>query len=187
MHQKLGLDFELIRKLRPEYFAKYGTTLKGLQINHGVNPDDYLAFTHQIPLQNYLHEDKELHSLLQSLPQVKWVFTNSDAYHAGRVLDILNIRDCFAGIIDIYATGFNCKPDPVAFQTAMALSGVDDPTSCVFIDDLERNTLAAKKLGFFTILVAPNPSSLGNNNIHHIGNIHELTAFPGLWNKTNEG
>ena len=54
MQERLGFTKEQIETVREKYFREYGTTLRGLQANHDVNMDDYLAFVHGIAL-----EDKE--------------------------------------------------------------------------------------------------------------------------------
>ena len=45
-----GLDGLSSRALQKYYYQRYGTTLKGLMEEHGVDPDDFLDFAHQIDL-----------------------------------------------------------------------------------------------------------------------------------------
>ena len=180
LHEKMGFDDKLIPTIRQEYYTRYGTTLKGLQINYNVNPDEYLEFTHDLPLESYLQKDPSLRSLLESLPQAKWVFTNSDSKHANRILEILGIEGCFQGIIDIYATNFHCKPEEIAFRKAMEIAGINTPSACVFVDDNERNILSAQKMGFFSILINDNQQTQ-EGIVHQIKTIHNLVTFPELW------
>ncbi len=56
-----------------------GTTMRGLQIHHQIDTDDYLAYVHDLPLHDYLYPNPQLRSLLTSLPQRRWIFTNADA------------------------------------------------------------------------------------------------------------
>ena len=42
--------------MREQYFVTFGTTLNGLRANHGVDPEEYLAFVHDIPLDRLLVE-----------------------------------------------------------------------------------------------------------------------------------
>lgn len=156
MAKRLGLPLDEIPDLRRSYFETYGTTLRGLQKHYQVDAEEYLAYVHDLPLESFLKPAPELRVLLLSLPQRKWVFTNADADHARRVLAVLELSDCFHGIIDVHALGFACKPEPAAYQTALTLAGESQPQRCVFIDDSPRNLAAAAALGFRTVLVGTN-------------------------------
>jgi len=180
--ERMGFPEEDVDTLRHEYFVTYGTTLSGLLINHPdrTNADDYLAFVHDIPLQDYIQPDPSLRALLLSLPQRRWIFTNSDDRHASRVLDMLGMRDCFKGVIDIRALGYTCKPVKDAYLRALALAGVSHPSRCLMFDDSPRNLAPARKLGFFTVLVGhhePDPSA--NTTISSLLDLPE--AMPELW------
>jgi putative hydrolase of the HAD superfamily len=160
----------------------YGTTLRGLLINHPerTNADEYLAFVHDIPLQDYIQPDPSLKVLLQSLPQRRWIFTNSDDRHAHRVLNTLGLSDCFEGIIDIRALGYTCKPVEDAYQRALVLAGETHPGRCILFDDSPRNLAPARALGFYTVLVGhhePDPSACRT-----INSLHALPeTMPELW------
>ena len=153
MLERLRLPSEKVPAMRKQYYETYGTTLRGLQIHHSVDPDDYLAFVHDLPLEEYLQPQPELRKILLSLPQRRWIFTNADAEHAQRVLSVLGLEDCFVGIIDIRATHFTCKPEIQAYQYALAFAGEQIAQSCVLFDDSLVNLRAAKGLGFRTVLI----------------------------------
>jgi len=153
MLERLRLPSEKVPAMRKQYYETYGTTLRGLQIHHSVDPDDYLAFVHDLPLEEYLQPQPELRKILLSLPQCRWIFTNADAEHAQRVLSALGLEDCFAGTIDIRATHFTCKPEIQAYQYALAFAGEQIAQSCVLFDDSLVNLRAAKGLGFRTVLI----------------------------------
>jgi pyrimidine 5'-nucleotidase len=97
--------------------------------------------------------DAELRKLLLSLRQRKFIFTNADAAHARRILTALNLQGVFDGIIDVRALEFHCKPEPMAYQMALALAGESLPQRCVYLDDSPRNLAPARAQGIFTILV----------------------------------
>lgn len=180
MIEELSIPAQEVPSLRDHYWTTYGTTLEGLRIHHQVEPDDYLDFVHNIPLEPYLKPDQALHKLLASLPQELWVFTNADHRHAARVLTYLGIRDLFQGVVDLYALDFVVKPNPPAYQKALQIAGADDPTACVLFDDLVPNLLAAKEFGFTTVLVGENGSVDGVDL--QIKNILEIgSKVPQLW------
>src|SRR5258706_12028603 len=35
-------------RVQKDYYRRYGTTLRGLMIEHGMQPDDFLDFVHEI-------------------------------------------------------------------------------------------------------------------------------------------
>ena len=184
MQRLIDLPITEIVRLRQDYLEKYGTTLRGLQAHYDVDVDEYLDFVHDLSLNKYIQPDPDLRMLLLSLPQRRWIFTNSDANHANRVLNILGINDCFEGIIDIRAIEFACKPDKIAYQRAMAVAADDDPTQCVIFDDALRNLSPARELGFFTVLVGKNGLELSVDRT--ISSLHELRdRIPELW-KNND-
>jgi putative hydrolase of the HAD superfamily len=180
MQGMIDLPIPEIVKLRQSYLDQYGTTLRGLQTHYDVDVDDYLEFVHDIPLEKYIQPDPELRTILLSLPQKRWIFTNADANHAHRVLNILGINDCFEGIIDIRAIDFVCKPDKLAYQKAMAVTTATDTTHCIIFDDALRNLYPAGELGFFTVLVGKNGQEPSINL--SITSMHELRkCMPELW------
>jgi putative hydrolase of the HAD superfamily len=180
MRERMGLPPEEITELRRSYFETYGTTLRGLQRHHQVDAYDFLAYVHDLPLEIYLKPDPQIRELLLRLPQSKWIFTNADADHSRRVLEILRLEDLFEGIADIHARRYFCKPEKEAYQAAMELAGETDPQRCVFLDDSPRNLAPARSMGFTTVLVGsrePHPAA------HHaVSSVKDLPqAMPELW------
>lgn len=153
MHEKLGFEKHEIEALRERYFREYGTTLRGLQANHHVDMDDYLAYVHDIPLENYLHPDPELCRSIEELPGQKFIFTNADNAHAERVTRALGVDGIFDGCIDVHMISPYCKPMPESFQLALRAAGEPQKRLCVLLDDQPRITRAARALGIFTVLV----------------------------------
>lgn len=152
MRNHMGIAEEDIPTLREKYFREYGTTLRGLQANHNIAADEFLAFVHDLPLRDYLTPDPTLRSVIASLPTRNLIFTNADSTHARRVLTALDLNDLFDTIVDVNAVAPYCKPMPASFQIAMRLAGESDPSKCVMIDDLTRTTRAARRAGLFSIL-----------------------------------
>jgi pyrimidine 5'-nucleotidase len=181
MLERLRIPPEQVSVIRHQYFETYGTTLRGLQLHYQVDADDFLAYVHDLPVDSILAPDPELHRLLQSLSLPKWIFTNADANHAGRVLSALGVSDCFNDIIDIRSMGYVCKPDPQAYQIALDRVGESAPERCVYLDDASRNLAPAYEMGFYTVLVSPDGSNPVAKRI--IGRPHDLPLImPELWN-----
>jgi putative hydrolase of the HAD superfamily len=180
MTELIGLPRNEIVALRQKYLETYGTTLRGLQHYYDVDTDEYLAFVHDLPLKNFIMPDPDLRTMLLSLPQHRWIFTNADGNHAKRVLNILGVSDCFDGIIDIHAIDFACKPEIIAYQRALVIVGEVDPNHCIIFDDSVRNLSPARQLGFYTVLVGKNgPEPVVDQAIT---SLHDLRSrMPELW------
>jgi putative hydrolase of the HAD superfamily len=165
MRDHLDIPEDEIPKLREKYFLEYGTTMRGLQAKHDIDSDDFLAFVHDLPLQDYLTPNPTLRSVIASLPTRNLIFTNADINHARRVLTVLELDDLFDTIVDVNAVAPYCKPMPKSFEIAMKIAGETDPSKCVMIDDITRTTRAAKDAGLFSIL-AHNSYVNGNADAH---------------------
>jgi putative hydrolase of the HAD superfamily len=150
---RLGVSVEEASALRAGYFRDYGTSLNGLRLHHAVEPHDYLAFVHDVPLEAYLAPDPGLRIMLGRLRLRPFIFTNADRRHAGRVLRVLDVADLVGPVIDIEALEWVNKPEPEAYRRALQLSGEPDPAACLVVDDQARNLDPAAALGMRTVLV----------------------------------
>lgn len=179
----MGFSLEEQAALRDRYFQEYGTTLRGLQIHHKVNAQEFLDYVHDVPVDAYIKPSHELEILLEELPQKKWIFTNADDAHAARVLNALGLNTCFDGIIDIHKLNYACKPLPQAYETALQMAGVDKPQECVFVDDMPRNLVPAKAMGFYTVLIDENglagSEEIWDCKVERVTDLRQ--AVPGLW------
>ncbi len=128
IHIRLGLEPEEIHRLQYQYFNTYGTTLRGLELNHGIDAQDYLDYVHDVPIEQILAPDPALFQVLSSYPQRKVIFTNSNKAHSRRVLAQVGIEDLIDDIVDIIDISPYCKPQTEAFQKALSLLGGLDPS-----------------------------------------------------------
>jgi putative hydrolase of the HAD superfamily len=173
MIDRLGMSHSEVTAQRDKYLNEFGTTLNALRHFHGVDPDDFLAFVHDLPLGRYLTADAALDGMLGRIPLGKAIFTNADALHARRVLARLGIAHHFERIIDIRTLDFVNKPDRRAYLKALQLVRAS-PHECVFVDDCSANLVAAKSVGMVTVLVCD--GSKGDHLVadHRIRSICEL-------------
>jgi putative hydrolase of the HAD superfamily len=176
---RLGVTYDEATQLRRSYFDKYGTTLNGLWHIHSVDPMDYLEFVHAIPLEEMIHPDPDLRSMLQELPQKRIVFTNATREHAERVLACLGVSSQIDTIVDLFAMEMANKPEATAYERALKLAGESDPRVCVLADDLPRNLAPAKAMGMTTVLVGPErQDGVADMRIERIVDL--TRALPGL-------
>lgn len=159
MRERMNIPEAEIPALREKYYLQYGTTLHGLKKHHNISEEEFLAYVHDLRLEDYLTPDPQQREIIASLPTRNLIFTNADIPHAERVLTALNLRDLFSTIIDVTTVAPYCKPMPEAFSIAMKLAGESDPARCIMIDDLKRTTRAAKAIGMSSILFGETASS----------------------------
>ncbi len=152
MQDRLSLSAEDADVLRRDYLHRYGTTMRGLQVNHAIDADDYLHYVHDFPLRIYLEANPRLDAALRAIPHDKVVFTNASREHAERVLAVLGITSHFSAIVDVRDMEYESKPQPGAYKRICDLLDVL-PESCLLIEDNVRNLLPAKALGMATVLV----------------------------------
>ncbi len=170
---RFSLSSEEAEALRRHYFQTYGTTMRGLQINHQIDPDEFLHYVHDIPLQDYLRANPLLDGVLASISQEKVVFTNASREHAERVLDLLGIRQRFSQIVDVRDLAYRSKPQPDAYQRICKLLQVQ-PEECLIVEDNVRNLRPAKALGMTTVLVWDGSGSADHSVDYTIQRIEEI-------------
>jgi putative hydrolase of the HAD superfamily len=156
IHERLGTPLDEIPAIRNGYFHTYGTTLRGLELNHGINAQDYLEYVHNVPIEQILAPDPALRQVLSSYPQRKVIFTNSNKAHSRRVLTQVGISDLIDNIVDIVDINPYCKPQVEAFEKALALLGGLAPSDCLFVDDNLMNIQTAAGLGLPVVYVNEN-------------------------------
>ena len=117
-----------------------------------MDKEDFLAFVHDLPLQDYLTPNPIVRDVIASLPTSNLIFTNADVPHTRRVLAALLLEDLFERVVDVNAVSPYCKPMPESFAIAMDLADEPDPRQCVMIDDLPRTTRAALNVGMASLL-----------------------------------
>ena len=175
MIEKMGFPPEQVVSMREQYFREFGTTLRGLQANHHVDMDEYLAFVHDVPLDRYLHPEAGVREAIASIPARKFIFTNSDTKHATRVLNAVGLLGLFDGIIDVHSMAPFCKPMPQAFELARIAAGRPEWQASVLLDDQARITRAGRQLGMYTILVGKaTPGEEADAALVHLTELPEL-------------
>ncbi|OQY20400.1 MAG: pyrimidine 5'-nucleotidase [Desulfobacteraceae bacterium 4572_35.1] len=152
MHHMVGIAAEDVDILRRRYWRQYGVTLQGLIREYAVDPEDYLNYVHDIDVSSRLQHNLPLRTMLQELPQRKFVFTNGSYDHACRVLNCLNIDDCFEHIFDIRCGDYIPKPNRKPYDVVLNSTGLTGER-CVMVEDSLDNLETAAQLGMKTILV----------------------------------
>jgi putative hydrolase of the HAD superfamily len=149
----LQIPSDEARTIQKDFYQRYGTTLKGLMENHGVDPDDFLEKVHDIDY-SWIAPDPALGEAIKALPGRKFIFTNGDRGHAERAARQLGVLDHFDDIFDVVAADLVPKPAAETYDKFRALHRVDCEHAAMF-EDLARNLTIPKSLGMTTVLVVP--------------------------------
>ena len=111
-----GIPLEEAQSLRETYYYEHGTTLAGLVRLHGVSPQAFLDYVHDIDLSS-VAACPELAAALDALPGRKFIFTNGSRKYAEAVAARLGVDGRFAEIFDIHALEYiHPKPTREAYE-----------------------------------------------------------------------
>jgi len=174
---RLGLSPEAALTVQKTYFREHGTTLRGLMTVNRIDPEDFLAYVHEIDLA-CVQPDPVLVAALTGLPSRKIVHTNGSRRHAERLLDHLGIAGSFCGVVDIAAAGYDPKPALAGYHELLRRHEVR-PDTALMVEDMARNLVPAAALGMTTAWVR-NPADwavegYNGDHIHHV--VDNLGAF----------
>jgi putative hydrolase of the HAD superfamily len=143
---------EAFRKQK-DFYRRYGTTMRGMMIEHGMDPDLFLEFVHQID-HSPIEPNPALGAALERLPGRKLILTNGTRAHADAILARLAVAHHFEDVFDIVAGKLEPKPFPQTYDRFLARHGVDAGKAAMF-EDLARNLEVPHALGMTTVLVVP--------------------------------
>jgi putative hydrolase of the HAD superfamily len=140
-------------RLQKDYYKRYGTSMRGLMNEHGMEPDDYLDFVHQID-HSPLEPNPALGAAIERLPGRKLILTNGTRRHADAVLARLGLHNHFEHVFDIIAADLEPKPSPQTYDRFLKAHAVEAGNAAMF-EDLARNLAVPHALGMTTVLVVP--------------------------------
>ena len=174
MTARVGIPPGEVDALRREFWREHGTTLRGLMLHHHIDPDDYLAFVHDVDLSDLLRRDLMLRSILDHVPGRKIVFTNASRSHAAQVLALLGVEDAFTAVFSLENLNYVPKPLPQAYETVLSRLGARGE-ECMLVEDSRKNLVPAKSLGMRTVWIS-DPAPADDVVDHVIPSIHEIAT-----------
>ena len=149
----LKVTHEEAFRLQKDYYKRYGTSMRGLMTEHGMAPDDFLDFVHQID-HSPLEPNAALGAAIENLPGRKVILTIGTRRHADAVLARLKLDRHFEDVFDIVAAELEPKPSPQTYDRFLSTLKVDARRTAMF-EDLARNLAIPHALGMTTVLVVP--------------------------------
>jgi putative hydrolase of the HAD superfamily len=180
----LKVTHEEAFRLQKDYYKRYGTSMRGMMTEHGMRPDDFLDFVHQID-HSPLEPNPALGDAIEKLPGRKVILTNGTRRHADAVLARLEIERHFQDVFDIIAAELEPKPSPQTYDRFLGALKIEAATAAMF-EDLARNLAVPHALGMTTVLVVPEHSrevfreewELEGRDAPHVDHVTDnLTAF----------
>lgn len=179
----LGLSLDEARVLQKQYFRDHGTTLRGMMTVHGISPDDYLDYVHDIDVSP-IPPNADLDRALTRLPGRKIIFTNGSVRHAANVTERLGVSHHFDDVFDVAAADYVPKPDPRPYGTLVEKHRIE-PQTAVMVEDIARNLRPAADLGMTTVWIRTDSrwaqDESGDDHVHHVADdlvdwLNELTG-----------
>jgi len=166
----LSITEDEARALQKRYYRTFGTTLRGLMLEHKITPHSFLEFVHAIDVSP-VPCNPALDIALGALQGRKLIFTNGSIRHAENVLERIGIAHHFEAIFDIVAADYVPKPDPAPYQAFLRQHAVVPALACM-LEDLPRNLVPAATLGMTTVLVKGTHElteiDAAGDHIHHV-------------------
>ncbi|MBS1211202.1 MAG: putative hydrolase [Proteobacteria bacterium] len=99
---KLNLSQDDACALRWHYWTRYGATLRGMVRNHGTQPREFLAATHQFEdLAGMVVFDRAILAHLRRLPGQKYIFSNAPRSYVDQVLRITGLDLVMVGSFSV--------------------------------------------------------------------------------------
>jgi putative hydrolase of the HAD superfamily len=180
----LKVTHEEAFRLQKDYYRRYGTTLRGLMEEHGLDPDGFLEIVHQID-HSPLTPNPALGAAIAALSGRKFILTNGTRGHADAVMRRIGIERHFDDVFDIRAAELEPKPRRAVYERFLARHRVDARRAAIF-EDLARNLEVPHTLGMITVLVVPQGAQvvlreeweLAGRDFAHVDYVtDDLTAF----------
>lgn len=195
---RLALPAPVADQLRRDLCAAHGTTLRGLELLHGIGRDEYTDFIQDLEDHLMPVPDPALRTWLTTAARrlPTYLFTNARRDWAARCLLHLGLEDLgrrrgdgegegafsadfplFGGILDIDFMEWAGKPNREAFEKAEKHLEARHGTvaGIHFADDRLDNLAAARARGWRTIWVRPHDAPPGDGAGHLV--VDHLTAL----------
>ena len=149
--KNLKMDMVEAKKLQSKYYKQHGTTLRGLMDNHGVEPDYFLDEVHKLDY-SIVGPDEILNKELEKIQGRKIIYTNANKKHVVDVLERINLANFFDEIFDIKMANYIPKPEIKPYEQIIDIFNIN-PSSSAMFDDIAKNLVPAKKVGFTPVWV----------------------------------
>lgn len=173
----LNVDRIEARRIQKGYFRTHGLTLRGLMVEHGLDPKEYVDHLSQLNLSD-VKPNPVLADRLNGLPGRKVIYTNAFTEHTREVMERIGITAHFDAVYDIGDAEYVPKPAIESYRRLCDLHGID-PERAAMVEDISRNLEPAAELGMTTIWVRTDTAWA--KNITETGHIDHITDDLTAW------
>ncbi len=175
--EHLDLAWDDAYRMQKGFFRQHGTTMRGLMIEHGTDPDHFLEYVHDIDLAP-VDANPLLDRALAGLPGRKIIFTNGSVAHAEGIMNKLGVAQHFEAVFDIVASDYHPKPAPHVYDKLVREHAIE-AARAVMVEDMARNLKPAHELGMACVWVRTESDwareSSDAEHVHHV--VDDLTAW----------
>ena len=119
--------------------------------NHGVEPDYFLDEVHKLDY-SIVGPNEILNKELEKIQGRKIIYTNANKKHVVDVLERINLANFFDEIFDIKMANYIPKPEIRPYEQIIDIFNIN-PSSSAMFDDIAKNLVPAKKVGFTPVWV----------------------------------
>lgn len=164
--QRLSLPRDEANDLRHHYWKKYGTSMRGLMVEHKIDPDAFLDHVHDVNISDVPQCQITMEHLAR-LPGRKFVFTSAPRRFAADMTRHLGVHHHFESIFAIEDAGYLPKPHIETYHAALKKFEVQPVNACMF-EDMAVNLKPAADLGMTTVwLHGKHQAPDDHAHVHH--------------------
>ncbi len=146
----LDLTEDEARRVQKDYWRRYGTSLRGLVVEHGIDPEPFLADVHDVPVESDPRAGPRAARgparASRAPPRVHQRAAPSTWRACWRAS---GVDDLFDRCFDIRHADFVPKPDPHPYRRALEALAAAGP-EVALVDDSPQNLAAGRAFGMWT-------------------------------------
>lgn len=151
---KLNISSEQADKLIKDIRSRYAYDVEALEHDFPFSKYEFIEDVCDVDV-SILEPDIELNGLLKSLPEPKYILTDSIRRHVSDTLKAIRVEEgLFNGVFDAHDMNYTFKYNPESFRLFLQKYNLK-AEDCILFEDSVTNLTTAQKLGFTTVLVRP--------------------------------
>lgn len=166
----IDISLEEANRLRKLSVKEYGTTLRWLQLEHGlIDTDHYLDYVHPINVERYLPHRELVKDLFHRIKISISILSNGPIENVDRILHFYGVKHLFDPIVDIKMNNLKGKPYIEVYEKI--LKEINLPIEEVLlVDDVEDYLIPFHDMGGKVLLINEyeKPTKMGFNEIKNI-------------------
>ena len=158
----LHISYDQAKSIIQDIRSRYKYDVDAMDQEFPFDKKEFMDFICDVDV-SIIPQNKQLNDLLKSMPERKYILTDSTRGHVYDVLSALKISpDLFEAIFDAHDMNYTFKYRPESF--ALFLKKYDlQACDCIFFEDSICNLQVAKSLDFTTVLIGDKAEDVDYN------------------------